>query len=90
MPPNARAVAWQLPVVASDIPGNQSVVRQDETGFLYELNNSNDLVSTVLFVANNMELSEGVARRSRVMVEQQYSAEVCEHAHEILYMNISG
>lgn len=85
-----EAMAWQLPVIASDIPGNQSVVKQDDTGFLYKLNDINDLVSTILFVAKNMEPSEAVGRRSRVMVEQQFSANVCEHAHETLYMNISG
>ena len=33
-----EAMAWQLPVVASNIPGNTSVVQDQVTGFLYESN----------------------------------------------------
>ena len=83
-----EAMAWQLPVVASDIPGNKSVVKQDETGFLYKLNDMDSLVKTILFVANNRESSDQVARRSRQMVEHGYSAMAAELAHESLYLEI--
>jgi len=50
-----EAMAWQLPVVASDIPGNKSVVKQDETGFLYKLNDIDSLLITILIVNINRE-----------------------------------
>lgn len=83
-----EAMAWQLPVVASDIPGNKSVVKQDETGFLYKLNDIDSLVKTILFVENNRESSDQVARRSRQMVEHRYSAMAAELAHESLYQEV--
>ena len=83
-----EAMAWQLPVVASDIPGNKSVVKQDETGFLYELNNIDSLVKTVLSVEKNRDLTCQVVRCSRLMVEQKYSAVASEWAHELLYLDI--
>jgi len=83
-----EAMAWRIPVVASDIPGNRSVVKQDETGFLYELNNTDDLVETIVTVAKNTELTSAVATRARLMIEQQYSANISENRHANLYQSI--
>ncbi len=81
-----EAMAWQLPVVASNIPGNVSVVKHSKTGFLYELNNVQDLVDCIVSVMGNVELARSVAIRARVMVEKKYSAEVCERQHQALYL----
>ena len=83
-----EAMAWQLPIVASDIPGNRSVVDPDLTGFLYELNNTDDLVRTIVAVVNNAELSRVVALRARIMTMQQYSAHVSVKEHVKLYLSI--
>ena len=83
-----EAMAWQLPVVASDIPGNRSVVKQGETGFLYELNNVDDLVENIVEVANNSEFANSVACRARLMIAQQYGAIVSEKKHAQFYQRI--
>lgn len=83
-----EAMAWRLPVVASDIPGNRSVVKQGETGFLYELNNTESMVETILTVARKTELAKAMALRARLMIEQQYSAHAAEENHARLYRSI--
>ena len=85
-----EAMAWQVPVVASDIPGNTSVVKKGETGFLYELNNIDDLVKTIVEVVNKSALASILAARARLMVEQQYSASDSEKKHAKLYHRILG
>ena len=83
-----EAMAWRLPVVASDIPGNRNVVKQGETGFLYELNNINSLVDTIVAVANDHEMASAVAARARLMIEEQYSAGAAEQKFARLYRSI--
>lgn len=83
-----EAMAWRLPVIASDIPGNRSVVKHGETGFLYELGDLDDLIATVVQVLNNRELARSVADRARAMVEQHYSACVSEQKHVDMYQAI--
>jgi glycosyltransferase involved in cell wall biosynthesis len=85
-----EAMAWQLPVVASDIPGNKTVVSQGETGFLYELDNIDDLVEKIVEVVKNPEFSTSVAIRARSMVAQKYSAAASEEKHAQLYQRILG
>jgi glycosyltransferase involved in cell wall biosynthesis len=80
-----EAMAWRLPVVASDIPGNRSVIEQGETGFLYELNKIEDLVNTIMELVRNPALANAVASRARSMVVQQYSALRAEQKHVEIY-----
>lgn len=85
-----EAMAWRLPVVVSDIPGNRSVVSQGETGFLYELDNIDDLVEKIVGVVKNPEFANSVAIRARSMVAQKYSAAASEKKHAQLYQRILG
>lgn len=83
-----EAMAWRIPVVASDIPGHRSVVRPGETGFLYQLDDIDDLVGTLVAVADDQQHASEVASRARAMVEQSYSAEVCRQKHGELYRSL--
>ena len=83
-----EAMAWQLPVVASAIPGNKSVVKPDETGFLYELDDIDDLVRCIVMVVNDPVRANSAASRARKMVAKNYSASVAERNHERLYKHI--
>ena len=83
-----EAMAWQLPIVASDIPGHRSVVKPGLTGYLYELDNTDELVRKVVSVVNNAELSGEVALRARTMTKQQYSVCVAAEEHAKMYLNI--
>ena len=85
-----EAMAWQIPVVASDIPGNKSVVRQGETGFLYELDNIGDLVEKIIEIVKNPEFATLVALGARSMVAQKYSAAASEENYAQLYQRILG
>lgn len=83
-----EAMAWRLPVVASTIPGHQSVVNHGENGFLFALDDIDDLVGNIVRIAENRGLASDVASRARLMVMQHYSAEASEREHARLYRHI--
>lgn len=85
-----EAMAWGLPVVASDIPGNRSVVSQRETGLLYRLDDIDDLVATLSAALGDAALAARVAQRARLMVERDYSAASCAQKHAELYRAVGG
>ncbi len=85
-----EAMACRLPVVASDIPGNRSVVMPGETGILFELDNVDDLVENIVKVAKDPDLANDLACRARQMIEQDYSAATAEQKHAHLYQRILG
>ena len=85
-----EAMSWCIPVIASDIPGNRSVVRPQDTGVLYELNNIGDLVSKVINVVSDRNLRVKITQRARLMVEQEYSSEVAEQAYQELYYKLDA
>lgn len=85
-----EAMAWNIPVIASDIAGNRNVVMQNKTGFLFELDNTEELVNTIIKVIQNPEKRKSVASEARKMVESVYSTESSRQRHETLYMSITG
>jgi glycosyltransferase involved in cell wall biosynthesis len=85
-----EAMACRLAVVASDIPGNRSVVTTGETGLLFELNNIDDLVEKIVKVARNPDLARDLAGRARRLIEQDYSAAAAEQQHACVYRRVLG
>jgi len=61
--PNAilQAGAMHLPVICSNIPGNIDIVRNEETGLLFESRNQHDLVEKLEYAFGNMHLMEKYA-----------------------------
>ena len=85
-----EAMAWQLPVVASDIAGNRSVVEAGKTGYLYPLEDGAQPAAILAEVLQNRAAAVSVARRARAMVSAEYSASVCAQAHANLYQSLLG
>jgi len=83
-----EAMSWCIPVVASDIPGNRTVVMSNENGVLYELNNIDDLVNKIVSVASDQDFIEKITRSARLMVEKEYSAKVAEQTYRELYFKL--
>ena len=83
-----EAMAWGLPVIASDIPGHRSVIDPGKTGFLYELNNVGELVDRVTAVATDTELARAVTAGARALVQEHYSDTRLAQQHADLYRRI--
>jgi glycosyltransferase involved in cell wall biosynthesis len=80
-----EAMASQVPVVASDIAGNRSVVHHGETGRLYPSGDIPALVQAVRKVLDEPAAAQELASRARRLVEERYSAEAALRAYEDLY-----
>lgn len=83
-----EAMAWGLPVIASDIPGHRSVIDPGKTGFLYESNDIDELVDRVIAVATDRDLAQAVTAGARAMVQERYSDVASERQHAALYRQI--
>lgn len=85
-----EAYAWGKPVVASRIGGLPEVVREGETGALFNPGNADDLVTKLAPIVN----SEGEARRlgfnGRHLAETDHSPEVYYHRLKEIYEKAKG
>jgi glycosyltransferase involved in cell wall biosynthesis len=68
-----EAMASGLPIVASSIKGVDSIVHNGYNGFLFEMNNVEDLHSKIIRLYGNKSLSKAMGVRSRKIVENEFS-----------------
>jgi len=85
-----EAMAWQVPVIASDIPGNRSVIEHGKTGLLYQVGDIEALAGAIRQVTEEPERAQERARRGRLLVEECYSVGAAIRAYEHLYAEILG
>jgi glycosyltransferase involved in cell wall biosynthesis len=80
-----EAMACGLPVIASDIPGNNELVIHGETGFLFDLSKSSSLAEKVGMLIRDRALAFAMGRKARQKVETSYSWERVATAYKDLF-----
>jgi glycosyltransferase involved in cell wall biosynthesis len=80
-----EAMAAGVPVVASDVPGNRTVVTGGESGLLYELGNTAALAARVSECLRDPAKARARAQCARSLVEQQYSSKAAAQRYSHLY-----
>lgn len=85
-----EAMALQVPVIATDIPGNRSVIEHGKTGLLYKVGDIEALARTIRQTAEAPEEAQERTRRGRRLVEECYSADATARAYAQLYGEILG
>lgn len=83
-----EAMAARIPVVASDIPGNRSIVIPGETGLLFTPGDSCDLTEKISYLMMHSEEAESLADRARIKVEQEFSSKRMAKEYEALYCEL--
>jgi len=68
-----EAMALNIPVVASDIPGNRILVSHKETGLLFPVGDSQKLADGILFMMDNPDHAKKMAENGCDKVEEHYS-----------------
>ena len=68
-----EAMASGLPVIASDVPGNNDLVRDGKTGLLCRLGDATAFIEAVSRLADDKPLRKRLGRAAREMIEGEYS-----------------
>ena len=83
-----EAMAWSLPVVASDIPGHRELVRPGETGWLVPPDDPGALARGVIAALQDRQRSQSLAVNARALVKRDFSAEAMARRHVALYRRL--
>lgn len=71
-----QAMAVGLPILATDIPGNRELIINQETGILFELKNTFDLVSKIEKMLPHPDLRNQLGINARLKCVNEYSAKI--------------
>ncbi len=88
--PNAllEAMAVGLPIVATRIGGVTDIVQESETAILFELENSNDLASRIIFCLSRPGLAKKMGKMARQYVLSHYSFDSIATKYVALYRDL--
>lgn len=80
-----EAMLADVPVVASDIPGNRDLVIDDETGWLFELGNEAKLVQKTNELLTDPEAVSRVTAAAKNRIETEFTVDAMVMRHGELY-----
>jgi glycosyltransferase involved in cell wall biosynthesis len=68
-----EAMACGLPVIASRVPGNDELVREGETGFLFDLQQPDSVTNALGQLMNDRDLCARLGANARRRVTKNFS-----------------
>lgn len=83
-----EAMAVGLPIVATDIPGNQQLLRHGQEALLVPPQDAQALAEAIGQILNNPALAEQLAQSARQRAETNFSLSRCVQAHQALWQNL--
>jgi len=85
-----EAMAFRLPVVATNVIGNREAVADRETGFLVPPRDPGALSKAILTLVQDRNLRKQMGNRGRIRVETMFHPDRFIREHEEFYMDILG
>ncbi len=83
-----EAMATSLPVIATNVGGNAELVLPDSTGYLVDVNNTEQLAETMLTYINNPSLVKRHGDAGRKRIEDNFSLNTMIRQYEQLYQKV--
>ncbi|MFC1668273.1 glycosyltransferase [Chlamydiota bacterium] len=83
-----EAMACGKPVVASDVGGNEELIVEGKTGFLFESNNLDDLIEKIVYILKNPDLAVRMGKKARQIAEERFDLKKMVCAYEHLYRSV--
>ncbi len=83
-----EAMASEVPVIVSDIPGVREVIVEGKHGLLTEPMNSRDLAGKIRTLIENPDLAERMGRNGRKWVEENFRWDIVAKDIEEVYKSI--
>ena len=82
-----EAMACGIPVICSDNRGHRSLIKNNETGFIFNPKNDNEMIDYILNIYNNPSLSNKI-KTNCVNEAQKYSVEKAIDSMSKIYMEL--
>jgi L-malate glycosyltransferase len=83
-----EAAATGLPIIATDVGGNREIVRPGHNGLIVSPRHPEEIASAALQLATNEPLRQLMGRRSRNLVEEEFSLGFMVQEHQNLYLEL--
>lgn len=83
-----EALAAGIPVIATDIPGNRDLVKDNENGFLYPVGDVGQLSRLSTTVLSDNQLHQRLCEQAKFTARAQFSLEKMVAAYEDLYLRL--
>jgi len=84
-----EAMALGVPVVASDIPGPNELIRSGENGFLFPFGDSAALADCLAWLIDNEQLRLEMGRAGHTLMQSEgLTAQCCARQHNLLYRDV--
>ena len=71
-----EAMATKTFVIASNVQGNNDLIKHGETGLLYNINNKKNLLDQLIYYKKNQNLIDQILKNAEKQVIQNYDIEV--------------
>ncbi len=85
-----EAMAYGIPVVASDNSGLAEIIEDGKNGLLFETGNPESLANQVIRLLSSRLLRAEIGRAGRFTVESRYDARLVAEQTERLYVSVTG
>lgn len=83
-----EAMACGLPVIASDIQANCSIIENQKNGLLYPTEDSENLASTILMLNHDDSIGRALGANAHRTVREKYTIETVAAEYATLYQEI--
>lgn len=85
-----EAMAWRKPVIASSVEGMLELVRDGETGFVFEADDAQALAAALTRVTDSHEVLPALTERARQFVQGERSWHANGLTYKSLYARLTG
>lgn len=83
-----EAMAWKVPIVATNIFGIPEQIRHEQEGLLVEAGNPEALAAAIKRLMNHPEFAQTLAARARTRVETHFTMKQMGNAYDVLVQNV--
>lgn len=85
-----EAMAWRKPVIVSSVAGMLELVRDGETGFVFEADNAQALAAALIRVADSPEVLSALTERAQHFILNERSWHANSLTYKALYAQLTG
>ena len=83
-----EAMSAGLPIIGSDVIGNNSIIKNDYNGYLIPLQNLNNFKNKIIELNNDQKKIVTYSKNSIKLIQRKYSLDKMVNQYEKLYLSM--